>query len=206
MQLIEEIEISYFRSFYKFKLRHLKDLNIIFGKNDSGKSNVVRALNLFFSGSPDHNQPFEFPIDFDADGIKAYQLDRNFVECEINGHTVKRGMHGRSYAACLPAPDFRQECKDYENMPIEFLFRDEQLAEEVEGKKLTLKRKKTSTMIGTKKIEQELPDSTHFKDVGAGKSDFADVIVPTFDPQAFDAFEKVFEMITGMIAHNRQAG
>lgn len=56
--------MSYFRSFYKFKIRHLKDLNIIFGKNDSGKSNIVRALNLFFSGTPDHNQPFEFPIDF----------------------------------------------------------------------------------------------------------------------------------------------
>ena len=51
MQLLEEIEISYFRSFYKFKLRQLKDLNIVFGKNDSGKSNVIRALNLFFPGN-----------------------------------------------------------------------------------------------------------------------------------------------------------
>lgn len=64
MRLIEEVEISYFRSFYKFKIRDMKDLNIIFGKNDSGKSNIVRALNLFFSGSPDHAQNFEFPIDF----------------------------------------------------------------------------------------------------------------------------------------------
>lgn len=30
MHLIDEIEISYFRSFYKFKFRDLRDLNIIF--------------------------------------------------------------------------------------------------------------------------------------------------------------------------------
>jgi len=70
LKLIDEIEISYFRSFYKFKIRNLKDLNIIFGKNDSGKSNVMRALNLFFSGSPDHNHPFEFPIDFSEQRMK----------------------------------------------------------------------------------------------------------------------------------------
>ena len=44
MKLIKEIEVAYFRSFYKFKLRNLCDLNVIFGKNDSGKSNAIRAL------------------------------------------------------------------------------------------------------------------------------------------------------------------
>ena len=64
MKLIEEIEIRYFRSFYKFRLKDLGDLSIVFGKNDSGKSNVVRALNLFFAGRPEHSHPFDFPIDF----------------------------------------------------------------------------------------------------------------------------------------------
>ncbi len=64
MQLIKEIEISYFRSFYKFRLRNLEDMNVIFGKNDSGKSNLLRALSLFFSGKPDHGEAFDFVIDF----------------------------------------------------------------------------------------------------------------------------------------------
>ncbi|OCJ04357.1 hypothetical protein A6U87_16100 [Rhizobium sp. AC44/96] len=64
MNLINEIEVSYFRSFYKFKIRNLSDLNVIFGKNDSGKSNIVRALNLFFAGNPDHIQDFDFETDF----------------------------------------------------------------------------------------------------------------------------------------------
>ena len=64
MQLIREIEISYFRSFYKFKLRDLSDLNVVFGKNDSGKSNVVRALSLFFTGDPDNVHAYDFVTDF----------------------------------------------------------------------------------------------------------------------------------------------
>ena len=81
MDLIREIEVSYFRSFYKFRVSHCNDLNIVFGKNDSGKSNLVRALNLFFSGDPDHIQEFDFDTDFcdlrrqeadDADDVRKF--------------------------------------------------------------------------------------------------------------------------------------
>lgn len=49
MNLIERVEISYFRSFKKTEIYDLKDLNIFSGANDSWKSNVLRALNLFFN-------------------------------------------------------------------------------------------------------------------------------------------------------------
>jgi AAA15 family ATPase/GTPase len=50
MKLIEKIEISYFRSFSKTEaVDQCSDLNILSGRNDSGKSNVLRALNLFFT-------------------------------------------------------------------------------------------------------------------------------------------------------------
>lgn len=90
VQLIDEIEIRYFRSFYNFKLRHLKDLNVVFGKNDAGKSNLVRALNLFFSGSPDHTQPFEFPIDFcEQRSFQAEEAEdvRKFLYVKITFNT-----------------------------------------------------------------------------------------------------------------------
>ncbi|MGB3501330.1 MAG: AAA family ATPase [Mesorhizobium sp.] len=64
MQLIKEVEIAYFRSFYKESLIRCSDLNIIFGKNDIGKSNVIRALNLFFNGKTDDENEFNFDIDF----------------------------------------------------------------------------------------------------------------------------------------------
>lgn len=90
MHLIEEVEISYFRSFYKTNLRRLSELNIIFGKNDSGKSNIVRALNLFFNGTPDHDQEFEFPIDFsDARAREANDNEdvRKFLYVKITFNT-----------------------------------------------------------------------------------------------------------------------
>jgi len=49
MKYISKIEISHFRSLNNAKVTDLKSLNIISGKNDSGKSNVIRAIELFFS-------------------------------------------------------------------------------------------------------------------------------------------------------------
>ena len=55
MKIIEKIEIRHFRSFdggvgqMKVEVTDLKDINIFSGANDSGKSNILRALNLFFN-------------------------------------------------------------------------------------------------------------------------------------------------------------
>ena len=48
MRLISEIEIGYFRSIYKINISNIGDMAVFFGRNDSGKSNILRALNLFF--------------------------------------------------------------------------------------------------------------------------------------------------------------
>lgn len=55
MKIIDKIEIRHFRSFdggvgqTKVEVIDLKDINIFSGANDSGKSNILRALNLFFN-------------------------------------------------------------------------------------------------------------------------------------------------------------
>jgi AAA15 family ATPase/GTPase len=69
MKIIEKIEIKNFRSFgnrvkEKVEIINIKDLNIISGANDSGKSNVLRALNLFFNKHTDLNSFFDFEKDF----------------------------------------------------------------------------------------------------------------------------------------------
>lgn len=48
MKLISKIEINYYRSFKVTIIKNINELNIFSGKNDSGKSNVIRALELFF--------------------------------------------------------------------------------------------------------------------------------------------------------------
>lgn len=70
MKIIEKIEIKHFRSFlgspkpYAIEVTNLKDINIFSGANDSGKSNVLRALNLFFNDEIASNTPLVFERDF----------------------------------------------------------------------------------------------------------------------------------------------
>lgn len=63
MRLIESVEINYFRSLYKAHLNPAGDLTILFGRNDSGKSNFLRALNLFFNYESDLDREPDFDID-----------------------------------------------------------------------------------------------------------------------------------------------
>lgn len=60
MQLIRKVKIRYFRSVYTATLDKCKALNVISGRNDAGKSNILKALNLFFNGNTDWNTPFDF--------------------------------------------------------------------------------------------------------------------------------------------------
>lgn len=63
MKLIEKIEIHYLRSLYSATFSDVGDLNIVFGRNDSGKSNCLRALSLFFDDEPDPDRKFDFDLD-----------------------------------------------------------------------------------------------------------------------------------------------
>jgi ABC-type histidine transport system ATPase subunit len=64
MKLIRRIEISYLRSLYTAVLDRPGDMNVVFGRNDSGKSNLLRALNLFFN---EETEPGRGEIEFDLD-------------------------------------------------------------------------------------------------------------------------------------------
>ena len=64
MRLIDKVEIAYFRSMYKDGLSDCAETNIVFGRNDSGKSNILRALNLFFNNHTSPDQDFVFDQDF----------------------------------------------------------------------------------------------------------------------------------------------
>lgn len=90
MNIIEKIEIKNFRSFgdaEKTKVYGLKDLNIFSGSNDSGKSNILRALNLFFYlDKIDFYQDFVFAKDFSRaheERLRGQQKGKSFVEISI---------------------------------------------------------------------------------------------------------------------------
>lgn len=60
MHLIDRVEINYFRSVYTISVKKLKDLNVFIGPNDAGKSNILRALNLFFNNQSGYDEDLQF--------------------------------------------------------------------------------------------------------------------------------------------------
>lgn len=47
--LIDKIEIKYYKGIYDESIKGVSALNVISGKNDAGKSTIIEALDLFFS-------------------------------------------------------------------------------------------------------------------------------------------------------------
>ncbi|WP_061011036.1 AAA family ATPase [Vibrio sp. CUB2] len=65
MEIIKSIQIRKFRSLKSVtKQLNVSDLNIFVGQNDQGKSNVLRALNLFFNDQTDLGSKFRFNEDY----------------------------------------------------------------------------------------------------------------------------------------------
>ncbi|MFH1286975.1 MAG: AAA family ATPase [Candidatus Magasanikbacteria bacterium] len=77
MKIIKEIRIENFRSFLGTTIRdeavvlNVRDLNIFSGANDSGKSNVLRALNLFFNDEIGKGKKFFHPNDLNINKRNA---------------------------------------------------------------------------------------------------------------------------------------
>lgn len=63
MVTIQCIHVKNFRSLVDETIE-LSDYNFFVGKNDSGKSNVLKALNLFFNDRTDFNTPYDFDSDY----------------------------------------------------------------------------------------------------------------------------------------------
>lgn len=87
MRIIRRVEIKYFRSIYSVVLKDCSSLNVLSGRNDVGKSNVLRALNLFFNGQTDWKRPLDFGRDFSLARLQQVRKDsvkgKQFVQVSI---------------------------------------------------------------------------------------------------------------------------
>lgn len=64
MVIIEKVTIRYFRSIYTLDLRDCRDVTVFTGLNDVGKSNILKALNLFFNNESDWHKLHDFQEDY----------------------------------------------------------------------------------------------------------------------------------------------
>jgi len=86
MKYINKIEINYFRSIHKIVIKDLSDVNIFTGMNDVGKSNVLKALNLFFNNETESGIPFNFQDDFNLKRLTEVRKTvkgRQFIQIKI---------------------------------------------------------------------------------------------------------------------------
>lgn len=99
MALINRVEIYYFRSIHRTRLGSLRRINVFSGRNDAGKSNVLKALNLFFNYDTDWGRNFDFDQDFSRKRLQEVRTttkSKQFVFVAITFNRPKR------YSGSLP--------------------------------------------------------------------------------------------------------
>ena len=72
MYYFKKVEISNFRSIYHQEIE-CSEYNLFCGLNDVGKSNVLKALNLFFNGKTDFQAPLNFQSDYNKISLAKAQ-------------------------------------------------------------------------------------------------------------------------------------
>jgi len=82
MKIIEQINIQYFRSIKDEKVKSINELNIFSGKNDVGKSNILKALDLFFN-----KKETNFSEDFNKERLNEVRQEsvkgKQFIKIQI---------------------------------------------------------------------------------------------------------------------------
>lgn len=90
--MIEKIEIQYFRSIYRTTLTKVEAINILTGKNDVGKSNILKALNLFFNNCIVEEGDYNFGRNYNFKRLEEVRKDtikgKQFIQIKI---TFRRG-------------------------------------------------------------------------------------------------------------------
>lgn len=148
MKIIESITIRYFRSVYTITLSECKDMTVITGKNDVGKSNILKALNLFFCQQSDYLNNFKFSDDYSI--IRKKEVTQDTIRGQQFISITVAFLRGERMINSLP-PKFSvtkrwdmhsQECK----VTTDVLTRMQQYAKK-QGIKYS--EKTTSTSLST---------------------------------------------------------
>ncbi len=84
VQFIRSIRIKDFRSLSKVDLKDVDNIVPIIGANGSGKSNMLRALNLFFNGEVENGVALDLGRDFHDPESK--RKSKKLIEVELEMH------------------------------------------------------------------------------------------------------------------------
>ena len=100
MKIIDNVSIRYFRSIYSLTLNDCEDLTVITGKNDVGKSNILKALNLFFNNQSDYLKNYRFSDDYSL--IRKEQVKKDTIRGQQFISITVRFIRGDIMVNSLP--------------------------------------------------------------------------------------------------------
>ena len=84
LKIISSVKIERFRSIADAKLENFGDFTALAGLNNSGKSNVLRALNAFFSGQSDPGKPISIETDYHRQYLKRKKAKKIRVTVQFS--------------------------------------------------------------------------------------------------------------------------
>lgn len=126
MITIRDVEISRFRSIRKACLENIQDFSVLAGLNNSGKSNFLRALNLFFSGRPEPGLNFSLSRDYYRPDISSKKKKTISVSVHFTLSDLFKFRRELSNAESLLSRDFiiKKEWSYKQTEPAVFLNED----------------------------------------------------------------------------------
>lgn len=157
MKIIDSITIRYFRSVYTLNIGQCEDITIVSGRNDVGKSNILKALNLFFCQQSDYLHNFDFVEDYS--NIRRDEVKKDTIRGQQFISISIRFLRGNRMENSLP-PSFSvtkrwdmhsSECK----MTSDVLARMEQFSKK-QGKKFSEKTTNIEHYFTDEEIKTEL--------------------------------------------------
>lgn len=87
MKFIQKVTIKYFRSLHTVDVKKCSSVNVISGRNDVGKSNIIKALNLFFNGQADWESEYDFYENFSKKRLEEVRQEsikgKQFISIKI---------------------------------------------------------------------------------------------------------------------------
>lgn len=87
MKTIRSVRIEKFRSLYDKTDIECDEITIFSGKNNSGKSNILKALNLFFNDESSYDSPYDHEKDFNI-AFTGHMPGRREIVITVNFYGV----------------------------------------------------------------------------------------------------------------------